>query len=147
MCIYGGVQNTCKLGGVGWLNGCKIFLFPVDPPQITQHPTNKQNVVCGSQVTFTVAANTDAETLTYQWQRNGTNIDPSSVGVSGITTNTLTINNVQESNTGVYTCVVSNTPKSTTTSNTAKLTLSECWHCVNTAISAIVMQCVVCVHV
>ena len=77
-------------------------------------------------MTFTVAATTDAETLTYQWQRNGASIDPSSVGVSGATTNTLTINNVQENNTGVYTCVVSNAPKSTTTSNAAKLTLGEC---------------------
>ena len=77
-------------------------------------------------MTFTVAANTDAETLTYQWQRNGTNLDPSTAGVSGVTTNTLTINNVQESNTGVYACVVSNTPMSTTTSNGAQLTLSEC---------------------
>ena len=79
-------------------------------------------------MTFTVATNTDAETLTYLWQQNGTNLGPSSVGVSGATTNALTINNVQESNTGVYTCVVSNAPKSTTTSNAAKLTLSECWH-------------------
>ena len=91
-----------------------------------KHPTNHLNVVPGSQVTFTVAANTDVGTLTYQWQRNCANLDPSSVGVSGTTTNTLTINNVQESNTGVYTCVVSNAPKSTTTSNAAKLTLSEC---------------------
>ena len=79
-----------------------------------------------SQVTFTVAANTDAGTLTYQWQLNGANLAPPPAGVSGATTNTLTINNVQESNTGVYTCVVSNAPKSTTTSNGAQLTLSEC---------------------
>ena len=83
-------------------------------------------MVHGSQVTFTVAANTDAGTLTYQWQLNGASLDPSSVGLSGVTTNTLIINNVQESNTGVYTCVVSNAPKSTTTSNAANLTLSEC---------------------
>ena len=62
----------------------------------------------------------------------------------GATTNTLTINNVQESNTGVYTCVVSNSPKSTTTSNAAKLTLSECWHyvCKHSYISN--CQCSVC---
>ena len=77
-------------------------------------------------MTFTVAANTDAETLTYQWQLDGANLDPPPAGVSGATTNTLTIECVQESNTGVYTCVVSNAPKSTTTSNAAKLTLREC---------------------
>ena len=98
---------------------------PVDPPQITQHPANMLNVVRGSQVTFTVAANADAETLTYHWQQNGTNLDPPPVGVSGTTTDTLTIKSVQESNTGVYTCVVSNGPKSTTISNAAQLTLCE----------------------
>ena len=84
------------------------------------------NVVRGSQVTFTVAADTDAGTLTYQWQLNGANLDPPPVGVSGAATNTLTIDNVRGSNTGVYTCVVSNAPKSTITSNAAKLTLREC---------------------
>ena len=77
-------------------------------------------------MTFTVAATTDAGTLTYLWQRNGASLDPSPVGVSGATTNTLTIDSVQESNTGVYTCVVSNAPMSTATSNAAKLTLREC---------------------
>ena len=84
------------------------------------------NVVRGSQVTFTIAADTNAGTLTYQWQLNGANLDPPPVGVSGATTNTLTIDSIQESNTGVYRCVVSNAPGSTTTSNAAKLTLREC---------------------
>ena len=76
-------------------------------------------------MTFTVTATTDAGTLTYLWQRNGTNLDPPPVGVSGATTNMLTINNVQKSNTGVYKCVVSNAPSSTTTSNAAQLALRE----------------------
>ena len=76
-------------------------------------------------MTFTVTATTDAGTLTYLWQRNGANLDPPPVGVSGATTNTLTIDSVQESNTGVYRCVVSNGPSSTTTSNAAQLTLRE----------------------
>ena len=102
------------------------FLHPVNPPQITQHPTSQLNMVHGSQVTFTVTATADAGTLTYLWQRNGANLDSPPVGVSGVTTNMLTINNVQESNTGVYRCVVSNAPSSTTTSNAAQLTLREC---------------------
>ena len=100
------------------------FLPPVNPPQITQHPTSQLNMVHGSQVTFTVTATTDAGTLTYLWQRNGANLDSPSVGVSGATTNMLTINNVQESNTGVYRCVVSNGSRSNT-SNVAQLTLRE----------------------
>ena len=76
-------------------------------------------------MTFTVTATTNAGTLTYLWQRNGTNLDPPPVGVSGATTNTLTIDSVQESNIGVYTCVVSNAPSLRTTSNAAQLTLRE----------------------
>ena len=76
------------------------ILPPVDPPQITQHPTNQMNVVRGSQVTFTVDANTDAGTLTYQWQLDGASLDSPPVGVFGAATNTLTIECVQESNTG-----------------------------------------------
>ena len=74
---------------------------------------------------FTVTATTDAGTLTYLWQRNGANLDPPPVGVSGAITNMLTIDSVLESNTGVYTCVVSNGPTSTTTSNAAQLKLRE----------------------
>ena len=108
-----------------------VFLPLVDPPQITQHPSSHLNVVHGSQVTFNVNATINAGTLTYLWQRNGTYLDPRPVGVSGAATNMLTIDNVQESNTGVYTCVVSNAPSSTTTSNAAQLTLREflCFVC------------------
>ena len=97
-------------------------------------------MVPGSELTFTVAANTDVGTLTYQWQQNGANLDPPPVGVSGATTNTLTIKSVQESNTGVYTCVVSNRPNSTTISNAAQLTLCECWYFL--LYSVILLQCV-----
>ena len=75
-------------------------------------------------MTFTVTATTDAGALTYLWQRNDVNLDPPPVGVSGATTNTLTINNVRKSNTGVYRCVVRNGSRSTT-SNAAQLTLRE----------------------
>ena len=75
-------------------------------------------------MTFTVTATTDAGALTYQWQRNGTDLDPPPAGVSGATTNTLTITNVQESSEGLYRCVVSNAAGSMT-SNAAQLTVRE----------------------
>ena len=61
----------------------------------------------------------------YQWQQNGTDIYPPSAGVSGATTNTLTIANVKESNEGLYRCVVNNAAGSMT-SNAAQLTVCEC---------------------
>ena len=74
-------------------------------------------------MTFTVAATTGAEPLRYQWQLDDTNLVSSSE-VSGITTNTLTINNVQENNEGMYRCVVTN-DAGDTTSNAAQLTVCE----------------------
>ena len=73
---------------------------------------------------FTVTA-TGAGDLTYRWKQNGVNIDPLPEGVSGVITNTLTIDNVHERHTGEYSCVVSNAAGDTT-SNPAALTLCKC---------------------
>jgi len=75
-------------------------------------------------VTFTVAATTDAGPLTYQWQLNGADLTPPPAGVSGATTTTLTIANVQESNEGMHICVVTN-DAGDTNSNSAQLTVCE----------------------
>ena len=75
-------------------------------------------------MTFTVAATTGAGSLTYQWQLNGADLDPPPAGVSGATTSTLTIANVQESNEGMYRCVVTNAAGDTN-SNAAQLTVRE----------------------
>ena len=75
-------------------------------------------------MTFTVNATTgDTNPLTYLWQRDDTNLVSSSE-VSGIATDTLTIANVQESNEGMYGCVVTNAAGNTT-SNPAQLTVRE----------------------
>ena len=75
-------------------------------------------------MTFNVTATSGAEPLTYQWQLNDTNIDPSTPGVSGTTNATLTIDDVRESNEGMYQCVVTN-DAGNTTSNAAQLTVCE----------------------
>ena len=98
---------------------------PVDPPQINKHPDEKLNVVPGSTVEFTVAATTGFGTLTYQWQWNSADLDPPPDGISGETTNTLTIASVRERHQGVYSCVVSNGPRSSTTSHSAQLTVRK----------------------
>ena len=104
----------------------QFFSPPVDPPQITQQPADQVNVNPGSTVTFTVAATTDAGSLTYQWQLNGADLTSPPAGVSGATTNNLTIANVQESNEGMYRCVVTN-DAGNTDSNAAQLTVCECF--------------------
>jgi len=96
---------------------------PVDPPVIAEQPTDMLEVVPGLPVMFSIMAMTDAGTLSYQWQRNGVNIPPTS-GVSGVNTRTLTIASVLESSEGMYRCVVTNDAGSTS-SNTAQLTVCK----------------------
>ena len=106
---------------------------PVVPPQITQQPADQLDVVTGSPVEFTLIATTDFGTLTYQWQRNGTDLDPLPEGVSGETTRTLQLDSVKKSHEGIYRCIVSNELGATslkhvsnTTSNPAQLTVRKC---------------------
>ena len=75
-------------------------------------------------MTFIVTATTDAGPLTYQWQLNGADLTPLPAGVSGANSSTLTIANVQESNEGMYRCVVTN-DAGNTNSNGAQLTVCE----------------------
>ena len=69
------------------------------PPVITTQPLG-QTVGPGANVTFSVVAIGDPP-LTYQWQLNGANI-------SGETNTSLTVNNVQPTNSGAYSVVVAN---------------------------------------
>ncbi len=83
-------------------------------PTITTQPAS-QTVTAGSSVTFSVVASGTA-TLTYQWKLGGT-------AISGATSASLTLTNVQSANAGGYTVTVSNSVGSAT-SNTATLTVN-----------------------
>ena len=86
------------------------------PPAITLQPTN-QTVGVGTTVTLAVTA-TGTAPLSYQWQVNGTNlVDQGHVGeISGTTTAVLTISDVQLTNDGNYTVIVTNFGGSVTSS-------------------------------
>jgi alpha-tubulin suppressor-like RCC1 family protein len=75
-------------------------------PVIFTPPVGKCGMI-GSTVAFSVTAAGPGTNLTYQWQFNGVNI-------SGATSSTLTLNNVQSNNEGNYRVVVSNGAGSTT---------------------------------
>ena len=81
---------------------------------ITTQPQS-QSVTVGDSVTFTVAASGNP-TPTYQWRKNGTNLN-------GATNATLTLTNVQTGDAGIYTVVATNSAGSAT-SNGAVLTVS-----------------------
>ncbi|MCX8521237.1 MAG: immunoglobulin domain-containing protein, partial [Rhodoferax sp.] len=84
-------------------------------PSISSQPDN-QSVVTGSSATFSVLA-TGSEPLTYQWQKNDTNI-------AGATSSTYTTPaTVIGDNSAVFTVVVSNSAGSVTSSK-ATLTVS-----------------------
>jgi hypothetical protein len=78
------------------------------PPIITSQPTN-QTVTAGGTATFNVTA-TGTLPLSYQWNFNGTN-------VVGATNTTLTLTNVQVSQSGNYAVLVTNAYGSALSSN------------------------------
>ena len=84
------------------------------PPSITAQPSNV-TVNPGQSATFTISASGTAP-LTYQWQKNSTNI-------SVATSTTYTIASVASGDAGSYRCVVTNTAGSAT-SNAATLTVN-----------------------
>ena len=79
--------------------------FPTNArPQIVAQPQSRTNLV-GSTAVFTV--NALGEAIAYQWRRYGTNL--SDIGrFGGVTTETLTITNVQTSDAGNFTVLLTN---------------------------------------
>ena len=74
-------------------------------------------------MTFIITT-TGGGTLTYKWQRDGADLSPPPEGVSGETTDTLQIDNVQKKHEGTYTCIVSNAA-GPTPSNPAQLSVRK----------------------
>ena len=101
MCIMAGLlaisaTSCCSPACMKVKKGIRVFSYPEDYVALTN-----------GVAYFTVvaaAANTN-NSLTYQWQQNGTNlVNGGSIG--GATAPTLTITNPQKSNVGFYTCLV-----------------------------------------
>ncbi len=88
------VQSIYSAGSAG-----KCALSSATPPVITLQPTN-QTFQVGSSVSFSVTAS-GSTPLSYQWSFNGTNI-------SGATDVTLILTNVQLSQAGNYSVLVTN---------------------------------------
>jgi Peptidase family M23/Immunoglobulin domain/Immunoglobulin I-set domain len=106
-----GSLGTASTTGDAWFDDIKVEYY--DPPVITTQPSN-QTVNAGANVTFTVAA---SGTITgYQWLKNGANI-------SGATSSSLTLSNVQSTDAGSYAAKISNSVGSVT-SATAMLTVN-----------------------
>jgi len=87
----------------GNINSNQAALTLMAATTITQQPSNR-TVPQGSAATFTVAA-TGGGTLSYQWQKNGSNVTNGG-HYSGCTTATLTISNASSNDAASYQCVV-----------------------------------------
>src|SRR5262249_29355254 len=90
--------------------------FRVIPPPSIVAPPASQTVNAGATATFTVVASGTAP-FSYQWRKNGADI-------TSATTDTFTLNNVQASDAGAYSVVVSNAAGSVT-SPSATLTVVD----------------------
>lgn len=95
-------------------------LTPSDP-NITTLPVSQTKQV-GETVSFSVVAS-GATALSYQWKTNGVNL-VNGGNISGATSSTLTIANVQKSQQGIYTVDVTDTAG--TLSASALLTVKTC---------------------
>jgi hypothetical protein len=84
-----------------------VLLLTNAPPAITTQPQS-QSVLAGQTATFSVGA-TGTPPLNYQWFFSGTNI-------AGATTNPFTLANVQLTNAGNYSVVITNIAGSVTSS-------------------------------
>jgi hypothetical protein len=86
----------------GSVTSATAFVRVVMRPVITQQPTpTNQSVSLGAIVSFTVAASSQFSFTNYQWRLNGADLP-------GRTNATLVLSNVQASDPGDYTAVVSN---------------------------------------
>jgi len=75
------------------------------PPSISNGPVSRTNNA-GTAATFSVQA-AGAQPLTFQWRRNGVNLNNSG-NTSGVNSPTLTISNVVRTTSGLYSVAVSN---------------------------------------
>lgn len=91
------------------------------PPAITQQPITRTNAA-GATTVFTVSA-TGSPTLTYQWRKNTVNLT-NTANITGATTATLTVANVQAADIATYDVVISNGTLPNATSAGAVLTVT-----------------------
>jgi hypothetical protein len=122
--------DMCSIPGIGSAVDCDVFNGTVadlqdfvigggEPPIITGHPSN-QVIDKGQTANFTVSAG-GSNPLSYQWQKNGSDLIESGT-VVGTQTTILQLSNCWNGDEGDFRCVVTNNLGSAT-SNAAMLTV------------------------
>src|SRR5581483_2562206 len=113
--LYAGVTvsgnllyGTCSGGGSkysGVVYSLGTTVLPPTAPIITSQPQSQTNEV-GAVVAFQVGA-TGTAPLSYQWLKDASNLS-NGAKISGANSNVLTLTNLQTSDTGNYSVIVSN---------------------------------------
>lgn len=111
--LYGRALTEDEISSI-YASGADGKLLVLVPPSIITQPSNRTATI-GENVTFSVVGDGSLP-LSYLWRFNGTNI-------SGTTNNYLTLTNVQSTNSGFYSVVISNSVGLITSSN-AMLTVN-----------------------
>jgi hypothetical protein len=120
-----GAYSVTATNSQGSANSQVIFLKVTAPPSITAHPQPDMQVKCAGEGTAYTVTASGAKPLIYQWSKNGIAIP------AGATEATFSIASLSESDSGIYSCVVSNKDGSAT-SLPVKLTVR--------AVPAIILQ-------
>ncbi len=116
--VYNRALSADEIAAIYSAGGAGKCPLGVIPSIITQPAS--QTVPAGSNVTFT-ATTTGTPPLSYQWRWNGTNI-------AGATGTSLTLSNIQPTQTGSYSVMVTNLVGSVISSN-AMLTINSPAQC------------------
>jgi hypothetical protein len=108
--INAGSYTVVVTNSLGSVTSAVAALAVNVPPAITTQPQS-QTVTLGQNASFSIVANGTAP-LSYQWSHNGT-------ALAGATTSALALSNVQTTDAGSYTVVVTNIAGSITSSGAA----------------------------
>lgn len=99
-----------------------IFLVIVNPPEIITQPINLNDLPEDEDAIFSVTVS--GLNLTYQWKKDGVDIEDLTDTYSGVTTSDLTVLSVDTSDNGNYTVLVHN-PTGSMISSSASLRVCE----------------------
>ena len=100
-----GNYSVVVSNAVGSVTSSNAQLTVLGPPSILAHPQS-QAVVAGTLAAFSVNA-VGTGPLNYQWRKDGANLVEGG-NISGATTAALSVSNVSQGETGLYTVTVSN---------------------------------------